>query len=323
MSAYLPRSKGQWAAQSKQNGVESGTIHDGLFRASASKIQLQQFLLLRVLWNTKLGSDALYSKDALKYLGTDQVDYHRLAKDFLRGFKYWSMYLGSITPQAHGDLTKNVVFPDLGTFSLVRYHQLASQAADFQSSSSLPKLDFTPAQDKRQLRPRPETPTPSRGGMDGMTNAFDDLDIGSPSSELSAQSLESLPSPVADSPFTGDPGSVFKAIEDEQIVNTALILYLDALTMHCPHVNGDWSLQRHAFTFYNAKRAKMYEARVDGVLRRRLDREVMAIIEVKSALRSDNLNDILMQEGAQMAAWISQHPPTDLDQFRKSGGSTK
>lgn len=65
---------------------------------------------------------------------------------------------------------------------------------------------------------------------------------------------------------------------------------------------------------------KVYEARVDGFLRRHGGNdEIMAIVEVKPCARaSPGQTTIRMQEGAQMAAWISQHPPRcDKRQGRK------
>ena len=41
------------------------------------------------------------------------------------------------------------------------------------------------------------------------------------------------------------------AIEDKQIVNTALITFLIAVTVNFPGVNADWSLSRKAFSVLN------------------------------------------------------------------------
>ncbi|KAF2969049.1 hypothetical protein GQX73_g4471 [Xylaria multiplex] len=82
-------------------------------------------------------------------------------------------------------------------------------------------------------------------------------------------------------------GSIsYKAAGDEQIVNTALILYLNALAFCCSQTPGNWTPRRKAF-----------------VLR------VEAIVEVKPYTRKSKSVRIGMQEAAQMAAWIASDPP--------------
>ncbi|KAJ9191477.1 hypothetical protein DTO164E3_8821 [Paecilomyces variotii] len=57
---------------------------------------------------------------------------------------------------------------------------------------------------------------------------------------------------------------VWEPTRDEQIVNQALITFLDAITMNIPDVKCGWSMARVAFT-RNFKNASM-EARTDGYL---------------------------------------------------------
>ena len=90
------------------------------------------------------------------------------------------------------------------------------------------------------------------------------------------------PAPTPANPWTGSGSEIFQAIEDEQIVNTALWIYLNAIIIHCKHVHGDWSLLRRAFIARNARGDKTYEAKVDGILQTRSnDRKPIAILEVK------------------------------------------
>ncbi|KAL4786236.1 hypothetical protein BJX76DRAFT_366088 [Aspergillus varians] len=53
-----------------------------------------------------------------------------------------------------------------------------------------------------------------------------------------------------------------------------------------------------------------YTARTDGGLRQRVKPGVLAIIETKARLRSDNYKSIAMQEAAEMAAWIKSGRPS-------------
>lgn len=112
-----------------------------------------------------------------------------------------------------------------------------------------------------------------------------------PSPESPANAAENLPS------------------EDEQIVNMALILFLDCVTTHHPKVikggsnSPSWTMKRLQLKFGS------WEARTDGYLRTPGDKEqVMAILETKPYVRQHNLDGIQKQESAQMAAWIYQFP---------------
>jgi hypothetical protein len=90
--------------------------------------------------------------------------------------------------------------------------------------------------------------------------------------------------------------------KDEQIVNTALLLFLSTTTIHHPDVKLDWSLERREFKF-----GKLFKAKVGGVLLTRSDRAA-AIAEVKPCIRETKKERIQMQESAQMTAWINSDP---------------
>jgi hypothetical protein len=112
--------------------------------------------------------------------------------------------------------------------------------------------------------------------------------------------------PVAvDSPFYS-PGPeeiahlMYPQTKDEQIVNTAPVDFLNALSMHFPHAS-DWTLHRRYFkaTFQHAS----FEARTDGYLEDGgSSQTARALIEVKPMLREKKRNPICMQEAAQMIA---------------------
>lgn len=93
------------------------------------------------------------------------------------------------------------------------------------------------------------------------------------------------------------------AANDEQIVNTALILFLNATTMFQDSVQADWTPHRRAFHIL-----RLLETRTDGYLRHIRGDCPMAILEVKSHARDLCDSAIQRQESAQMASWISEHP---------------
>lgn len=93
---------------------------------------------------------------------------------------------------------------------------------------------------------------------------------------------------------------LYPPTRDEQIVNTALINFLDALTIHFSF-SSNWTLHRKAFTatFDDAR----FEARTDGYLDDAYG-SPSVIIEVKPMIRERKLVAIQMQESAQMVAWL-------------------
>lgn len=93
---------------------------------------------------------------------------------------------------------------------------------------------------------------------------------------------------------------LYPPTKDEQIVNTALIVFLNALTLHFS-LSSKWTLHRRAFTaeFETAQ----FEARTDGYLDDYRGKPSV-LIEVKPVVRSRKLSLIQMQESAQMVAWI-------------------
>ncbi|KAJ5725321.1 uncharacterized protein N7483_006678 [Penicillium malachiteum] len=90
--------------------------------------------------------------------------------------------------------------------------------------------------------------------------------------------------------------------KDEQIVNTALLLFLNALTIHFREITSTWTLHRKAF-IAKFKQAE-YEARTDGYLHD-YSGNPKILLEVKPVKRKEKQTFIQMQEGAQMVAWIA------------------
>lgn len=107
----------------------------------------------------------------------------------------------------------------------------------------------------------------------------------------------------------------FPPLDDEQIVNTALILFLQGVCLRAQGLeNAHWTLQRKSFNFEKKIRGqhdetvRLFQARTDGHLRINIDGKSrsLAILEVKASVRAEAKP--FMQESAQMAAWISAEP---------------
>lgn len=193
------------------------------------------------------------------------------------------------------------------------------QLRDVEATDSSSKFMFTPVALRTRLSTRscaepPASPTP--GPKEPTTDSkvigawIKDFDPETPMRKLTLESPESarLGSQSSDPSSFISPAPVaagLSAVEDEQIVNTALVMFLRALTMHFK-VQAHWSLKRQRFVF-GEKGDKVFEARVDGCLRSSRN-QVKAIIEVKPFLREADPKAIRMQESAQMAAWICNYP---------------
>lgn len=290
----LPGTGAQWKNDPLICTAVAQTIHNYDNPLSASKINRKQFLLLQVLWR-KARSDEGFVKPPGDSLV--QRRFYDEAKEKLNGAKFWDSYLRSFGKNRTSDL-EDGRFPEIGTFALVRQFQVECQGLqDIYIESTSRK--FTPvAKRTRGALREQQSPTPT---FDSDLEEIGDLTLGS-SPRFSPESTASAPYVFV--PAVREPNQ--QAVKDEQIVNTALILFLRAVTMHYD-TRAHWSLHRHKFKLGEIDE-EIFEARVDGYLRSLRDDQVKAIIEVKPFPRIEDRSGIRMQEGAQMAAWISNYP---------------
>ncbi|KAI3340079.1 hypothetical protein F4824DRAFT_454009 [Ustulina deusta] len=315
----VPTNKASWEDQSK--ALRCKSIHDYQLSSSGSNIDTQQFLLLRTIWKQNFTSSL--SQDGAHWISHN---YCNQAKQLLKieGANHgWEEFLKATAYSAETLIQQT--YSGLSTFALVRYHQLQSQGLESEGNGN-PKVDFsspiasrTRAQTKRI--PEPTTPTPapvtaltpsslSTSPVAGLAEGLEAMQMrDSPCTPPSPESPEDYSSPFV---YT-----MIKDVQDEQIVNTALIEYLNGLAIHYKQIKADWTLHRLALTCRNNQAKKSYEARVDGYLKRRSDGQPLVILEVKPCKRKKNQAQIRMQESAQMAAWISQYPPSIKGRSRR------
>ena len=160
-------------------------------------------------------------------------------------------------------------------------------------------------------------PPQSRGPSElEVTNQMREL--GFSNSALPPQSSAAMKSDILSpySPVGLEAAAWFPPTKDEQIVSSVLIPFLKAATVHFVG-DANWSVQRKAFHVAD-KGEKIFEVRVGGVLFRRRDHQIMAILEVKPCVRGKKEADIQRQEAAQMAAWISSEGEASTE----AGGHT-
>ncbi|KAH7267518.1 uncharacterized protein BKA55DRAFT_589900 [Fusarium redolens] len=238
----LPKSSQDWTRIAQQHSVVDSSIHD--------------------LADLNSGSQDWISRDVLKK-----------ATSFLESF---------------GQDEKKI---SEGSFSMVQYYQRLSiqprqKPSHEEIDLSSPKVAFSPRVTRSQAArryqgstSRPETPSrPPKEDM-SIDEHFGNLVLDPDTSSLNSDPLGPL---SYHSSLSGETGKQYQSIEDEQIVNTALILFLNALTLHCDSVQGAWTLYRKPFVV-KASATKVYEARVDGLLR--VKDRTCAIVEVKPFIR--------------------------------------
>jgi hypothetical protein len=310
MSRRLPSTQGEWDEIVKEFRLEHQNIHDFKEISSASEIGIEQFLLLQVIWTVSDNDKALFQpkKDSLVI----QPDHFKAAKAYLSNAESWTEYMNSLREPKNISAIDGA-FPDIGSMSAARYWQLLSTKTT-ETEQAVSK--FSPIMTRsrtyaNRLREIPQTPTPATRGQGRTRNLFDVKQL---AQSLEGYSLDESSQPGTaesemDTVFFDTPESsmvLYPSTEDEQIVNTALLLLLTGITMHFD-MPARWSLHRKAFMLKNVD-GKVYEARVDGYLLCTTNSQVKAIAEVKPFLRQPKIQAIQMQEGAQMAAWISNYP---------------
>lgn len=328
----LPHASAPWKRSAEEHGVLKMNICDLENFDSASKIKDRQFFALRALWqvhpNLVFGYqlfDERFYKDAQEFLGEKRA---------------WRDYLKHIKNNVGSNDLRTT--SDIGTFSLVRYNQMLASLSPMadpkydvtsaDADSTRPKVVLSPSPISHRTRGRqpiparpgtPQTPTPMPD-VPTEEELFNMTEFNTPLREIEESSLYTIPRgsnfvPSRESPAKAAENS---PSEDEQIVNMALILFLDSVTIyHSKVIEGGsnsprWTIKRLQLEF--GKRKVMTDgqldcvkwvARTDGYLRMASDKdEVRAILETKPFVRNRRLAEIQKQETAQMAAWIFKYP---------------
>ncbi|PWY83811.1 hypothetical protein BO94DRAFT_557653 [Aspergillus sclerotioniger CBS 115572] len=269
----LPGDVKTWEDEMAKMGLTGQTIH-GAELASASKFEYKQFLLLQVIWVPR----------RLNYLPT-----------MLPGFKDWITKAETMlkTYQSWGTYCQGLALSDAGegNFTIARHYQL--QVANTRDDTD-PLTLATPIAHRTRSRELARKfadmnlATSSRSNNISKTLDIEDTSLDDPF-DISETSVPVTPLPGTPSPFreiTPAPKELENVLylptKDEQIVNCALITFLNALTIPFKLANN-WTLHRKAFKaiFDDAS----FEARTDGYLDDRQG-NAQAIIEVKPVTRS-------------------------------------
>lgn len=289
----IPHSSTRWGRIAAQEGVAGKSIHD-VELDSASKIQLPQFLLLRVLWK----------EIDLKYFRSDRFglgQWMEKAIRMLEDYDSWKEYRNKF------DDTRVE-----GNFFLAKLFQIEAATArgtdDEVDVIASPISKRTRTKTQQNLDP---LATPSKSNQPALDQRV--LIEGIEGLSLPPSERRLAESPDCEPPSTGRSHGppelwheMYPKSEDEQIVNAALVNFLKAITCSFRSVKSDWTMHRKAFKAEFT--TTQYEARTDGYLRGERSDDVRALIEVKSSLRGNKVLPFRMQESAQMVAWIKDSP---------------
>ncbi|GLA22769.1 hypothetical protein AnigIFM63326_005243 [Aspergillus niger] len=276
----LPQNESKWNAWTARYDVTDLSIHDATL-PSASNISEKQYLLLQVLWTSRNGR----SLDMRRF----ELDtWKEKADKLLATFHSWDSYCQSFS---NGPIRE-------GTFALAKKYQ--SQAAASREETFQSNVTISPVANR----------TRSKMGTTSLEQKMREVQLETPTKSTGSLEVGNTPG-TGDSPFPS-PGpeelahKMYPQTKDEQIVNTALVDFLNALSIHFPQAS-EWTLHRKSLKA--AFQSGSFEARTDGYLEDGGSSErARALIEVKPMLRKKKLNPIRMQEAAQMVAWIKSDP---------------
>ncbi|OOF90468.1 hypothetical protein ASPCADRAFT_179013 [Aspergillus carbonarius ITEM 5010] len=292
MSKQLPINPSKWVDAARLENVENKSIHN-IDLNSASTIRLEQYLMLRVLQKSQLSSK-------LKLADFGLGEWESRAADMLDNSLSWKAYLNSFSDEL-GE----------GTFALPRFYQ--KQVVRIPHDTEFrPNVAISPIAHR------------TRGQLKRIEEGVRKLTFETPTKPPTTPVLkpelehdEITPETPPEKRSYGPQELLnlnFPRTKDEQIVNTALVDFLNAFTIHMD-VHCHWTLYRKPFVadFGSAS----FEARTDGCLEDG-GPKTFAIVEVKPMMRFRQSDRISMQEAAEIVAWIKCEP--DPDDFTSSCG---
>ena len=333
----LPKDPAGWHLQARNEfGVNDPSSLDiSSIGASASKICYRDWLLLRVVWNvsrTELTHEALFGQKA----GSEQQG--RSRQLLMKESDWWKAFVNNeIKPWGWGTM-----FGWKLSVNNIRAREHAIQELEFSPKSIYDDNDpFRLVVEPTTSRLRQTGPVQYRdhssSGSDGRASSqgaseSSREDIRShPASQDEQGSLQGrVPSNAPSSTGSGGLGSslISKHRPDETLINMSLILLLQGLTAVL-HQTGalegkyNWSVLHRNFSVTQPaeptrtgqpQKKTILTAKTDGCLQlvtstgKPDDNIVLSIIEVKPFRRETSrisMNAIRIQEGAEMAAWIS------------------
>jgi hypothetical protein len=304
-----PQTETEWSDEFVARGIVS--IHEIKDLSSASKIKVDQFLALKVIWRTERDFNQLKDAKWASRFGTTHAKISETREHMSKSDGAWKLYLDSIP----NDLKPNDRFSEkLGRFALVLQNQKIVRRLK-EGSDEHVQGRSSPIGTRAQKQAAIDNAQAPRSASRDLS-----VDAGIVGAQQGRSSSGRRVSPVGsdDSKANSDatinsgvdftlPKAVRDAMADEQVVNTAAISFLQSLFVCDGSQQAYWSSQRKGFAFGKSK----FKALVDGHLQIIGESRSAAILEVKARRRppvASNDFKIEWQESAQMALWIREEP---------------
>lgn len=320
----LPRNEPEWwiaARKYKSANPLETSIHDAEYvKASGSKLINPECVDIHVLWphekRPKFGTDRHVDKIVPQNCFSQ-------SRTHLEGDERFAAYIECIR-----NFPKSVSSSDskkLGIFAHVLESQIYTRG--LQGEDENDKLDLSPIANRTrarlaqasQLRPQtPSTPTPLRRQQE-LVQPLHHMDI---DVEMNDDILSSPMSiTYGGSPVTGEEAKQASVIKNEQEVVICLSILIRALRLVTDSVQtARYAAEQAIFTVVDKENEKVYSAKVDGVVRIYPRGKIWVISETKKGPRyRGNLSgaEIKAQESSEMAAWIAEVPPSNLEEMRE------
>ncbi|KAE8155033.1 hypothetical protein BDV25DRAFT_135371 [Aspergillus avenaceus] len=316
-----------WNNYAARYDVEKSNIFQLQCYNSASKIGIPQYLALRAIWSFDAPT-----KFKAHECGIQAVE---KARGLLRKLPFWKEFLQTVSKHVPVDKVLPVNHA-IGDFKLIWYgQQLIYWGQSTKDNEG--NLDFSPPRAKPKTRAGvipegddedPFTQSPQHTRVGSLMERFQEFRIDDclPDKQIATPSreewIEQEPETPADD-IDGDPDYVpeddldmepetFDPVSDENVVNSYFVNFANAVTISIKGMKAHWTQERKAFIVCDKGKRKIYEARTDGHLSLPDGNHSLAIIEVKPAFRA-TIPRVMMQETAQMAAWINNEPDIDID----------
>ncbi|GKZ31045.1 hypothetical protein AbraIFM66950_011011 [Aspergillus brasiliensis] len=321
-----------WKEWAQKHGVKGKSIYELGEYDSASKIGDAQYLALRALWKIRQASEF-----HPRHWGIHGVE---AAREKLRKLEHWKRFIQAVPLEVQLDEILPI-HPGLGDFKLIWYYgQLIRRAPSAPDNEE--NINFTPWSERLRERNTgsdsmdcsQDTPTQMYSYPIDPSHLTEWLNIHGiheeeqesearerPSSSHSpfyqsstAPSIDLDPDTSSDD-FGRDPNyeepKEFPRVSDENMVNAYLIGLASLITFSVEGVEAHWAPERKGYKVCDEDGLKLYEARTDGHMFLTRNRETKGIVEVKPVVRAESPR-VMMQETAQMAAWI--HADRDVIQ---------
>lgn len=265
-------SKGNAKAEEPEADPDTAKrIHEMATLKSGSSATEEQFLAFRIIWPNPKSINEL----------PRPIGYQRKAQKVLKDLPPFEHYIKHIRERKKSIPPYKSGGDKLGVFQAVRKCQL-------QVEVDVPEQ---PMEDGSLVQSQNIWLDPADNfAQAAASDASHETASKSPSVPDSAANPSTVASVSTRTAACDQTQRVWEPTRDEQIVNQALITFLDAITMNIPDVKCGWSMARVAFT-RNFKNASM-EARTDGYLgladneKESCNKErAFAIIETKAGIR--------------------------------------